>query len=310
MTYNIVTIKNGDFEAKINATLGANLISLRNLRLGAKILREPDYSIPLDNPYLYGSPLLFPVNRISGGKFTFDGREYVFPINEPSTNCHLHGTLHQTEFNIDKVNKSRVLLSYTATSENKYLDFPNEFKVTVLYALTKRGVKIKTTFKNLSNFKMPIAFGYHTTFNVNFIDNANPLVKVGAELEIERDMSNYLPTGKLLDFDSVSSSLTSGSFNPLSQPISRHYKCKNDDKIVIFDKNSSYSVVYNNSKNLNYRLIYNGDASGYICLEPQTSMANSPNSPFDRNFAGFSCILPNKTKVYKSQIKLIKGNKL
>ena len=77
MTYNVITLKKGDFSAKINATLGANLISLRNDKLGVKILREPDYSVPLDNPYLYGAPLLFPVNRISGGKFTFDGMEFA-----------------------------------------------------------------------------------------------------------------------------------------------------------------------------------------------------------------------------------------
>ena len=78
----IYKISCGDYTAEINLSRGANCISLRNRKYGAVILREPDYSKELDNPYLYGMPILYPVNRISGGKFEFEGREYVFPINE------------------------------------------------------------------------------------------------------------------------------------------------------------------------------------------------------------------------------------
>ena len=59
---------------------GANCISLTHETHRAVILREPDYEKKLDNPYLYGMPLLFPANRISGGRFYFKGREYCFPV--------------------------------------------------------------------------------------------------------------------------------------------------------------------------------------------------------------------------------------
>ena len=81
---NIVKILFGEYSAKINITRGANCISLKNSKYNASVLREPDYSKPLDNPYLYGMPILYPVNRISGGSFMFDCRRYTFPINEPN----------------------------------------------------------------------------------------------------------------------------------------------------------------------------------------------------------------------------------
>ena len=62
---NLVKIKHGSYEAVINLSRGANCISFTNSKYKAKILREPDYSEGLDNPYLYGIPLLFPQNRIS-----------------------------------------------------------------------------------------------------------------------------------------------------------------------------------------------------------------------------------------------------
>ena len=77
---NIFEIKNTKYTAKINLSRGGNCISLYNAEWGAHILREPDYT-NLDNPFLYGMPILFPVNRISGGKFLFEGREYHFPVN-------------------------------------------------------------------------------------------------------------------------------------------------------------------------------------------------------------------------------------
>ena len=120
-------------------------------------------------------------------------------------------------------------------------------------------------------------------------------------------MTNYLPNGNEPEFDGVSLSLLNGEFNPLSRPISKHYRCKNLDKIVIFDENSNYSVKYNNSKSLAYRLIYNGNADEYICLEPQTVMANAPNVSFSKEISGY--IKPNSKKVFKSEILLLKGDR-
>ena len=143
---NIVSIKSKGVVAKINLSRGANLFSL-NIN-GVSVLREPDYSKPLDNPYLYGMPILFPVNRIEGGSFTFEGREYLFPINEEKTNCHLHGELHKSEFNVIKQKSNVIVCEYLATKNNRYLDFLHEFSVRLEYRLIKNGVKIKTTITN------------------------------------------------------------------------------------------------------------------------------------------------------------------
>lgn len=64
---NIIEIKSNTYTAKINLSRGGNCISLYNVEHDAHILREPDYT-NLDSPFLYGMPILFPVNRISGGQ--------------------------------------------------------------------------------------------------------------------------------------------------------------------------------------------------------------------------------------------------
>ena len=50
------------------------------------LLRSPVSEQQLNEEiYLYGNLILFPPNRTRSGKFTFEDREYVFPINEPQT---------------------------------------------------------------------------------------------------------------------------------------------------------------------------------------------------------------------------------
>ena len=301
----IYKISCGDYTAEINLSRGANCISLRNRKYGAVILREPDYSKELDNPYLYGMPILYPVNRISGGKFEFEGREYVFPINEPSTNCHIHGELHNTEFDVLEKGENYIVCEYKSNGE--YLDFPHEFRIVMTYALKEDGLYQETEIENLSDKNMPNFLGFHTTFNIPFTEDAKSeditvLCEVGDE--IERNMAVYLPTGKILPPDDITKKMCDGTFKPFEKVISRHYKTEDGRKIEIVDSAKKIKVVYENDEKFGFRLIYNGKADEYICLEPMNCMANCQNSPFDREYAGFDYIEPGISKKYVSVIKV------
>ena len=301
-----VRICSGAYTAVIDLKRGANCISLRNAEHNAVILREPPEE--LDNPYLYGMPILFPVNRISGGEFTFEGRKYSFPINEPATGCHLHGTLHETEFSLVEKTDSKVCCVYRADTEKPYLQFPHSFAVRIEYEISRNGLHQTTLIENLSESNMPVLLGFHTTFNARFSPGEGAVyVKVPVLAEYERNMKNYLPTGNKPCFDSVSTALNNGTFDPYSVPTSRHYR-SDTEKMVIYDKDNDLSIVYENDKGLPFRLIYNGNADGYICLEPQTSLANSPNSPFSRDEAGFGWLAPGKTVSYTSRICVSEGD--
>lgn len=303
----IVQIESGSYSAKINLNRGANCISLRNSEYGAVILREPDYSEELDNPYLYGMPILFPVNRISGGCFEFEGREYRFPINEPNTNCSLHGELHRTPFELRESGRDFVRCVYT--SDPPYPGFLHRFRVEICYSLDDGGFHQKTTVSNLSEKNMPVFLGFHTTFNVPFAEGSRAEdIRVLAQVsdEIERNMAVYLPTGRILPPDAVTDRFNSGEFMPFEQKLSRHYKSGSSGEIRLRDCEKRLEVVYKNDEKFGWRLLYNGNADEYICLEPQTCMANCMNAPFDRTYSGFDFIEPGSSKEYESEIYLQK----
>lgn len=303
MAEHIITIRAGGYTARINASRGANCISLRNEQYGANILREPDYSRELDNPYLYGMPVLYPVNRISGGSFSFEGRDYRFPINEPATNCHLHGLLHALPFRVEQQSESALRCVF----DGPYPGFPHRFRMELCYALSGAGLEQVTRITNLSGENMPNFLGFHTTFNIPFLRGSSPdRIRVLAEVaeEIERDMTVYLPTGRILAPDEITRQFNSGELLPLAQPFSRHYRAGGTGRIAMCDLEKQVRLVYENDGGFPWRLLLNGIGQGFICLEPMTCMANCPNAPFDRAYAGFDAIAPGQSRVYRSRLAL------
>ena len=294
-----------EWRAEIDVLSGANCISLKNERYRASILREPPESGELDNPYLYGMPILFPVNRIEGGKFEFEGREYIFPINEPRTGCHLHGELHRMAFEVAEQSDSKIVCRYKANS-GEYLGFSHAFEIKQEYELKEDGFYHTVTVSNLSDMNMPVFLGFHTTFNTLFTENSLPEnIRVYADIteEYERNMEvNYLPTGVKPQFDKVSLALANGTYKPFECKASRHYR--GNGKMSITDLKSGLRMVYENDEKYGFRLIYNGGDEGYICLEPQTCLANCQNSPFPRSENGFDYIEANSSKTYNSRIYL------
>ena len=302
MENGLILLKGGDYTAKIDPQRGGNCISLRHDGWDAVLLREPK-EMPLDNPYLYGMPILFPVNRIQGGSFVFEEREYRFPINEEKTGCHLHGTLHETPFSVEEQGEDHVRLSFSGA----YHDFPHAFSVEILYRLDDKGLSQRTTVRNESDTNMPCFLGFHTTFNIPFIKGSTAKEeRVLAEVtdEIERNMKVFLPTGNILPPDDITKRINSGTFLPHEKPISRHYRKSGNGTIQLIDQKAGVRLVYENDEKFGYRLFYNGNADTYICLEPQNCMANCQNAPFPREETGFDFIPPHSKKCYESRIFL------
>lgn len=300
---NIVSIKHGDYSAKINILAGANCISLKNDKYRISVLREPKQDKPEDNPYIYGMPILFPANRISNGKFVFNGNEYIFPINETTTGSHLHGSLHNLPFEL--LNSSADFVECIYESDENYSYFPHKFAVKSAYYLSDDGMLQKVTVSNLSDREMPNFIGFHTTFNLKFapyVEKENVRVYADVSNEIERDARTYIPTGKILDECAITKQLNSKGFKPFGNPISKHYKAGDNGIIKISDIKSGLEIIYENDRKYGWRLFYNGNSEDYICLEPQNCIVDCANTVFDRNYAKFESIPPHSEKTYISKI--------
>lgn len=282
----LITLRSNDgaYEVKIQASRGANCLSFKHIPSGISALRtyDPDAVTELDNPFLYGTPLLFPPNRIKGGRFTYDGREYALPINEEATGCFLHGTLHETPFEVVSASESSVLCRYKATDASPYLTYPHAFTLDVKYELCEKGLKQTVSITNDSDKKMPVGLAFHTTFNMPFVNgggvkNIKMTLPVGEEYD--RDMTDFSMTWKTVDDKEFHAKLTNGEVVPAEQFISRHFSRPMGAALRLTDTESGYSVVYDADDNFKYWMVYNGGFEDFLCVEPQTWINSAPQAP-------------------------------
>ena len=296
-----ITLRGGDYRAVIDVAHGANCISLRNERYGISILREPPVGQAKDNPFLYGMPLLFPANRISSGRFFFEKRLYDFGINEENTACHLHGLLHDRPFEVAEANEGCVKCKLEVDKDSIYPSFPHRFCIRIEYTLDENGLSQRIEVSNRSSKSMPCLLGFHTTFNARTANGEPYLVSANVGSAYERD-SHYLPTGYLLPYDAIDEKLQNGTFIACGERISRHYSTCGDGLMTLTDQKRGLRILYENDKKYAYRLIFNGKADEFICLEPQNCLVNAPNAETPLTKRGFDVIGAYKTKIYKSKI--------
>lgn len=190
-----VFLNNGIFRAEVVPEIGGNVISLRHLASGTKLLREPACLRELAKfPEQFGLPVRFPPNRIQDGKFTFEGRHCRLPVNEISMNNHLHGLAVGKVWNLVSADKNSAELKYVFSPAcNEYEGFPFAFTLKRNLELTPLGLTDQMTVINDGQWNMPLGLGYHSTFP------AKPAqVRLGAGPDQFEIGERFLPTGRHL----------------------------------------------------------------------------------------------------------------
>jgi len=169
-------------------TYGATLVSLKTLdqsgtpgevTLGFDSL-EPYLDV---HPY-FGATIGRVANRIAGGRFTLDGREYRLALNEEGR-THLHGG----NVGFDKalwgaeISENSVVLSYLSPDGEE--GYPGTLEVKAIYALTNQE---ELTFEYLARTDRatPVNLTNHTYWN--FAGDGTIL-----DHELQMSCSRYLP---------------------------------------------------------------------------------------------------------------------
>lgn len=284
---------------------------VRLARFGADALRTPgsmeDYKV---NPFMLGTPLLFYPNRISGGCFEFEGREYRLPVNEPATGCFLHGTLHAEPFEVVESSTDAVTLRYTATEEKPYLTFPHAFTLTLEWKLGEEGLRQKVTFCNDSALNMPVALAFHTTFRLPFTAESAPenvRMMLDTSVEYSRNMANYLPDGGSETEYPDKQALAEGRYVPAAQAVSRFFRMGDAKRMCLMDDQAGIRVSYQALAPYDYWMVVNGGTKELICVEPQSWLSNCPNAPFPREEQGFDFIAPGEKRAYETVMSIEKA---
>lgn len=140
---------------------------------GATILaaeyRRPDESWepilePLSHPELGlngGCFVMAPfANRIRGGRFSFAGREIVFPMNRPSANMACHGLARERRWTVAGHDATTALLH----CEIQQTGYPWHCRIIQRLKLYDVGFSVELAIENRGDYPLPFGIGLHPWF--------------------------------------------------------------------------------------------------------------------------------------------------
>ncbi|MBP1992058.1 aldose 1-epimerase [Paenibacillus eucommiae] len=302
----IYTVSNDVLSFSLCPSINNNLFRVWDKKLNREVLRVPESPQTLkDAPVHYGTPILFPPNRIRRGAFEYDGRNYQFPINTANEN-HIHGLIGHLPWQVTNISEESDHLSITSTFRTEDFPevlkhYPNALTLEVTYEL--RGTSLIHTLKatNNSSTKAPFGYGLHTWFLLDHApQNWTFELPVSGVWELDKEL---IPNGTILPL---------GRFEELSEGIS----LENQDLDTVFQigdherlavlKQEGCEVRYSASDIFKHWVIYTkGQADNYICLEPYTWVTDAPNSELDPSITGLTGVEPGETLELEIKLDIV-----
>ena len=156
------------WEGTVIPEIGSNLVSLRSTREGIDVLMAPatleEFKAKTTG---WGFPVLMPPNRIAQGKFTFNGRDYVFDINERGKN-HIHGIVHDLPWQVVATSTDGAASVTTAIRSDDHSkikeSYPHSFELRMTFS---SGGRMDITVRRKLRFRSNALWcGIPSLFNV------------------------------------------------------------------------------------------------------------------------------------------------
>ena len=184
-----LTLSSGDYTARV-VTVGAGLAGLdwRGHRI---VLPHGADQVP---PAYMGKVLVPWPNRIAGGAYTWQGRRYNVPVNEPELGTALHGLAAWTDWRVVHADSDSATLGLFVAPTYGY---PWPLQAWATYAVdAARGLSVTVSTKNTGQAAAPYGTGVHPYLTVDGHPADSYELTVPASSALTTDAS-LIPTGRV-----------------------------------------------------------------------------------------------------------------
>lgn len=304
----VYRLENRDIAVWLCPELGNNLYRIKDKKAGREILRTPKSPDDLrKQPEWWGTPILFPPNRIKDGTFVFHERRYHFPINTPEGN-HIHGFLLNKPWHAATISDEDGVLS--TSSIFRIIDFPDIFRgyphaLEFMMNVRITGCKIEKslTVHNRSTEEAPFGFGLHTWFNLDDEPKRWSLkIPVDSIWELTEDC---MPTGKTVPLGKYFP-FTKGSHIGSNQFDTLFYIGESEREVTLY-RDDGYRILYEPSDEFLHWVVFFTDAvKDSLCLEPYTWVTNAPNLDIPHSKSGLMTIKPGEMKTVSVNLEIVR----
>ena len=140
---------------------------------GRELLYADPQFLEGSSPTRTGIPILFPFpNRIHAGKFSWEGKEYQLPINDPQKQNAIHGFVCQRPWRVvgQGANAASAWISGEFLGSRDAPDcqsqWPADYRISVTYRLSADRLRIRAIVDNPDRKTLPFGLGYHPYFRM------------------------------------------------------------------------------------------------------------------------------------------------
>ncbi|NOY07368.1 MAG: aldose 1-epimerase [Spirochaetes bacterium] len=290
--------------AGINLSVGTRLSAEKNLpaerenRICLSILKSDSDEEILLNP-LFRGRILFPFNdRIPGGKYRFNGREYSFPVNDKVYNDAVHGFLYKKVLKpVSTVTQKyeELTLFYETRDEPGY---PFLVSIRISYKIDEDSFTLALEITNQGDCKAPAAFGWHPYFSLPGASPGSLFLQISARRYLEVD-EKLLPTGRYLPVQGSPYDFRKPS--PINgREIDIGYLL-DEKRCTLTDMDSGLSVLLNMEGEIfSFLQVFAPGKCDFIALEPVSSLTDA----FNRKELGLIVLEPGERLKGKVTVKL------
>jgi aldose 1-epimerase len=166
---------------------------------GVEVLYADPQFLAGGSPTRTGIPILFPFpNRIRAGRFTWQGKEYHLPANDPAKANAIHGFACRRAWRVtgQGADASSAWITGEFQGSRDAADcrhlWPGDYRIAVTYRLLDGRLRIEARVDNPDADVLPFGLGYHPYFRVD----AATMVQVPANGFWE--LTECLPSGRIL----------------------------------------------------------------------------------------------------------------
>ncbi len=284
----MLTLKAGALTAEIAPEIGG---SLANFRHGAvPLMRETSAeSLAKGQANLTASyPMIPYCNRITRGRFSFDGRDHQLAIRGVDALNAIHGLAYAHPWQVTAQDEAsaEIVLNHEATGEGT-ADWPYPFEARQLFALSPDALSITITVSNTGNQPMPAGFGLHPYFPR----------REGALLRFKADHVWHMRPDLIpVQRASVPAEWDFSHSAPLGASVIDHCFGGWDGEAAVIFPNERLGVTISANPSLfGHFVVFDPVGRDFFAAEPMTHRNNALNAPADEADHGVIRLAPGQS---------------
>jgi aldose 1-epimerase len=277
---------------------------------GAELLFATDKFFQGDRPTRSGIPVLFPFpNRIRDGRYSWAGKTYQLPTDDPSGKNAIHGFAYNAAWRV--VDSGANSASAWVTGEFQLSReapqalslWPADARLRLTYRLGRDALTIESVVDNPDRITLPFGLGYHPYFAVWVFGGENAVVQINVQQQWE--LQENLPTGRVVDLEEAGA-LAHGK--PLS---ALHLDdlftgVREQEPLGAVCDSAGRCLVVSASADFREVVAFTPPHRQAVCLEPYTCTTDALNLQARGMDAGLRVLEPGQKWAGKVALSLLK----